>query len=78
MGRFILRFTGRGTPSDADLARVRSAPGITVVDDSSPRMLLIQASPQAVSRLAKALPDWVHTSEQMIPLPETRPSVRST
>jgi hypothetical protein len=78
MARYILRFTERGTPSDADLARIRSAPGVTVVDSTSPRMLLVEALPEAVGRLAEVLPDWTSCPERMVPLPDPRPRIRSS
>jgi hypothetical protein len=77
MGRFIVRYTGRGPAPQADLARIRSAPDVTVLDSSAPRMLLVEAPPQAVSQLTEALPGWVWTQEQMVPLPDPRPKVRS-
>ena len=76
MGRFILRYTGRGATPDSDLAQIRSAPGITVLDGTSPRMLLVQASPETVRQLAKALPGWTYCKEQTIRLPDPRPKVR--
>ncbi len=76
MGRFILRFTGRGPMPDADLAQVRSTKGVTVVDSSSPRMLLVEAAPRTVEQLAEALPGWACAAEQMVPLPNPRPRPR--
>jgi hypothetical protein len=77
MGRFILRFKARRPAPDADVERIRTAPGVVVLD-SSPRMLLVQAPPEAVNRLVDALPGWTVTPEQTIPLPDPRPKVRSS
>ena len=77
MSRFILRFTGCGAPPDTDLERIRSATGVTVVDNASSRMLLVQGSTDVVNSLAKALPGWTSSPEQTIPLPDTRRKVRS-
>jgi hypothetical protein len=76
MGRFILRFTGRGTAPGADLQQIRSAPGVTVLDSSSPRMLLVEAAPRTVKQLAEAMPGWIYTREQTVPLPDPRPIIR--
>jgi len=76
MDRFILRFTGRGTPPDSDLAKIRSAPGVTVLETASPRMLLVQAAPETLRQLAEALPGWTSSREQTIPLPDPRPTMR--
>jgi hypothetical protein len=78
MGRFILRFTGRGAMPDADRGRIRSTPGVVVLDDSSSRMLLVQAPPRTVGRLVETLPDWTSTPEQTVPLPDPRPKIRSS
>jgi hypothetical protein len=76
VGRFILRFTGRGAMPGSDLEQVRSVPGVTVLDSSSPRMLLVEASPRAVRQLAEALPEWTYALEQTIPRPGPRPKAR--
>jgi hypothetical protein len=78
MSHFILRFTGRGAAPDTDLAQIRSAPGVTVVDSSSPRILLVQASPETIRQLVDALPNWIYSREQTIPLPDPRPKIRSS
>lgn len=78
MGRFILRFTGRGPAPDAQVAQIRSAPGLTILDTSSPRMLLVQASPETIGRLAEALAGWTCSREQTIPLPDPRPKIRTS
>jgi hypothetical protein len=75
MPRYIFRYTGRGDPSQDDLAVIRDWPGVTVVD-SSPRMLLIQAPVSVAAELAERLTGWVSTPEQKIPVPDTRPRVR--
>ncbi len=77
MGRFVLRFTGRGAAPDSHLAQIRSTRGVTVLDSAS-RMLLVEASPEAVSQLSEALPEWTCSPEQMIPLPDPRPKLRSS
>ena len=78
MERYILRYTGGGAAPDSDLARIRSAPGVTVLDSASSRMLLVQASPETLSQLAQALPGWIPSREQTVSLPDPRPKVRSS
>ena len=77
MGRYILRFTGRGAAPDADLKRIRATPDVTVLDTSS-RMLLVEAPLDTVSQLTETLPRWTFTREQMVPLPNPRPKIRSS
>jgi hypothetical protein len=73
MGTFILRFRGQGRKPAADVARIRSLAQLTVLDDSSPRMLLVEAPEEPLATLMAALPDWMMTRERRIPLPDPRP-----
>jgi hypothetical protein len=77
MGRFIMRFKGQGKMPDADVSRIRAEQGVKI-DSTSARMLLVQASPQTIARLAETLPDWICTPEQTVPLPDPRPKLRSS
>jgi hypothetical protein len=77
MGRFILRFTGRGKPPDTDLSHIQSAPGVSVLEIASPRMLLVEAQPETVTQLAEALPRWSVSEERIISLPDPRPKIQS-
>jgi hypothetical protein len=76
MGRYILRFTGQGAPPAEDLKRIRSLQGVTVVDEPSPHMLLVEATAEALRPLNE-LPSWVVTPERLLPMPDPRPKVRS-
>ena len=63
MDRFILRYRGRGTkPADA-VERLRRA-GATVLDDSSPRMVLVEAREDALRAALDQEPDWVMSRER--------------
>ena len=77
MERFILRFGGGGAAPESDLATIRDAPGVAVVDASSPRMVLVEASGETIRDLVAKLPRWTHTPERIIPLPDTRKTIRS-
>jgi hypothetical protein len=50
--------------------------GITVVDESAAKMLLIEGDEELVVGLAETLPDWVVAPEQTFPVPDTRKGVR--
>jgi hypothetical protein len=78
MGRYILRYSGKGAMPASDVERIRSAPGVKVLDSSSPRMFLVEASPETIRQLNTALPGWTSSHEQMIPLPDSRPKLRSS
>ena len=51
MSRYILRYEGKGTPPGPDLRRIHSISGVEVVDESSPRMLLVDATESAIQQL---------------------------
>ncbi len=75
-GRFVVRFRGeRGKPAE-DLERIRGLPEATVVDESSPRMLLVESEEQPLRDLVESLPGWFLSPEQEIPLPDTRKRIR--
>jgi hypothetical protein len=72
-GRYILRFRSAGPPPAGHAARIGAAAGVTVVDRSSPRMLLVEGSEAAVQRLAGTLPGWSLMPEVQVSLPEPPP-----
>lgn len=72
MSRFILRYRGTGPKPTVDVERIRALPSVTVLDDSSPRMLLVEAPQTELKALVDSMPGWIMTQEQMIPLPDTR------
>ncbi len=77
MGRYVVRYIGRGVAPDTDQATIRNRPGVKVLDESR-GMLLVQASAETADELAKVLPKWIVTLEQTFPLPDARPRVRSS
>jgi hypothetical protein len=74
-GRFILRYRGDGTKPEADVARVHALPDAVVVDDSSPRMLLVDSDPERLRALVDDLQDWVVAPDQSYAIPDTRRKV---
>ncbi len=72
MARFILRFRGPGPPSEDDLRRIRSAAGVTVIDDTSRRMVLVDGAADEVKKLREKLPGWLFAEERQVPLPDVR------
>ena len=75
MGRFVLRFRGKGAKPPEDVARISASPNTTVLDDS-PRMLLVEAPEAELKAVMDTLSDWVMTEERRIPLPDPRPKLR--
>jgi hypothetical protein len=75
VGRFILRYRGQGAKPEGDVARLRSLPGSSVIDESSPRMVLVEAPEAALRSLVEQADDWVMSSEQTYALPAPHPSL---
>lgn len=72
MGRFILRFKGKGAKPAEDVERFRALRNTTVLDDSSSRMILIEAPDTELYELVSTMPEWIISKEKMIRLPDTR------
>jgi hypothetical protein len=75
MKRYVLRYRGTGKPADLDVNRIRSTPGLKIVDASSPHMFLVEATEAGVQQL-KEMPAWVVSAETFVPVPDTRKKVR--
>lgn len=73
MNRFILRYRGEGSKPTEDVERIRSLQKVTVLDESSPRMLLVEGPGTRLQALLESMPQWILTPERMIPLPDPRP-----
>ncbi len=73
MGRFILIFRGKGPKPVEDVERFRTLRNTTVLDDSSPRMILVEAPDAELMALVDTMPEWIITQEKMIPLPDLHP-----
>jgi hypothetical protein len=76
MRRFILRYRGKGSKPEEDVDRIRSLEDIEVVDESSPRMLLVEGPEAGLKALLESMSQWVLTPERMIPLPDPRLKTR--
>jgi hypothetical protein len=78
MSRFVLRFRGKGPAPADDIERIRALPKTKVLDNTSPRMLLVEAPEEDLRALVDSLPEWVMTPEKMISLPDPRPKLHQT
>ncbi len=68
--RYVLRYRLEGGKPEADVERVRRLEGVRLIDESSPKMLLVECDDEPGAALAEALPDWVVAPEQTMSLPE--------
>jgi hypothetical protein len=76
MGRFILRYRGAGPKPAEDVDRIHHWPHLRVLDDSSPRMLLVEGSPSDLEALVGSLPDWMVSQERTYRVPDPHPVPR--
>ena len=75
MPHFIVRYRGEG-PRPADMVdRIRSLPDLRVLDDESPRMLLVEAPEGPLRQLLSDRSDWLVAEQQAYRVPDTRPRV---
>jgi len=74
MKQYIVRYTKSASAPQEEKERVKSFPGVKVIDDS-PRSLLIQASQETAAALGAALPDWLVSAQQEYTLPDPRPHI---
>lgn len=70
--RYVLRYRGAGAKPAADVETTRRLAGVTVVDESAPKMLLVECDEGMAAGLADTLPDWVVAPEQTFDVPDTR------
>ncbi len=75
MDRFILLFRGKGPKPVEDVERFRALQNTTVLDDSSPRMILVEAPEAELKKIIDTMPGWIISKEKMIPLPDQRPKI---
>lgn len=68
MGRYVL-LCRHADPHPDDLDRITRAPGITVLDHTVKRAMLVEASEDAVADLRSQLKDWIVTEEVAYPRP---------
>ena len=73
--RYVLRYRGAGSKPAADVQAARHLAGITVVDESAPKMLLVECDEGMAAGLAETLPDWVIAPERTFDVPDTRKRV---
>ena len=73
MEHFILRYTGEGSTPAADLQRLRSLPGLRIVEESG-RIVLLETGKQEFENLVSLFPGWVSSPIRAdIELPDPRP-----
>ena len=77
VSRYILRYCDGGTPPASDVDRRHGMPGLSIIDSTSPKLFLIEATETAIRKL-RELPSWTITPEVQVPLPDTRKKIRQS
>jgi hypothetical protein len=68
VGHYIVKFSGDEPPRE-DLERIDQAPGVTVIDRTSNRAMLLEASAGTAAALDRQLKDWTVAEEVVYPPP---------
>ena len=51
---------------------LKAHPDIQIIEEASPRMILVEGPANAVGELGKQTPGWLTVPEAEVPRPETR------
>lgn len=76
MPHFILRCHDAAVMRAADVQRIRSLPNVTILDEASDRMILVDGPEADLRAAVQHIPGWIIVPEQIIPLPDSRKKVR--
>jgi hypothetical protein len=77
MYRYILRYTGKGSPPIRDIERFCGLPGLMVVSASARHLYLIDATDEAVEKLEE-MEEWELSPESPVTVPYPRRTIRMT
>ncbi len=74
--RFVLRYQGGGAKPDTDVERIRILDGASIIDESSPGLLLVDVQDEGKLReVVASMAHWVLVPEQTFAVPDTRKRV---
>jgi hypothetical protein len=77
MDRFILMYRGADRSPRADVEAYRSIPGVRILDDSSPIMLLVEGPEDRLQRAVNSTHGWVMDRDLELELPNPHPGIGS-
>lgn len=64
---FFYRMTA---PQSEDLERIRNAPGLSIIDETDHRALLVEAAEETIGQLRSKLAGWLIAPETTYPSPQ--------
>jgi hypothetical protein len=56
--QFVLYYRGSTIPPEDDRARIRATPGLRVIDEASPRLLLVECRNLELQKTLRDLRGW--------------------
>ncbi len=74
MPKFVVSYRGEGTKPEEDVAKLRAAPSVTVLDESLPRMVLVDGPEDALRDLLDG--GWSISPEKTYALPAPHPAAK--
>ena len=72
MERFILRYVGKGDKPLADCQRINQTFGISVVEETSPKMFLVESTEEILEEAILNLPNWKFAAETTLSIFDPR------
>ena len=78
MKQYILKYT-KGSVKGAGLTLLQqtlSNNHVSIVDDSYPTMMLVQANPLNMNKVKSILTDWIVSENSSISLPDTKKRIK--
>ena len=70
MTRYVLMFFGPGTKPAEDVATIQAIPGLTIIDASSPNVVVVESRRPTIKKRVSKLPNWMASEETVLPGPQ--------
>lgn len=68
MSRYVFLFR-HADPAEEDIAQIANTPGVTILDHSVGRAILVEAPAPVVNQLRDSLDNWILAEEKSYPQP---------
>lgn len=75
MSQYIVRYRGEGEKPATVVERIRKLPQTRILDEDSPRMLLVETPGPQLQEVLQGDPQWLVSEKRSYRLPEQRPGI---
>lgn len=75
--RYILRYNGTPQAASEELRQIQSQGDVKIVDGSTPKSVLVEASSSVVASIKNLFSNWLVIPEKRYALPDTRAKITS-